>query len=161
MIDLFLNSSSWLSKLRAALHVVAGALLFLLLVLIVTTPIYVRKAKESVPLVSRGQAPSVPTLGDLASYQTIVNEHPAFGIPKQKPTGPIVSACDQLKVKYTLAGIIGGTEMEALFNSKVGGQTTMVKAGEVVEGVTVEAIYPEKVILNCSGKQVDLMIEET
>lgn len=129
--------------------------------LIVTTPFYVKQMKESVPQTHLDQMKSLPPLEEFSYYQNIISEHPVFGVIKQASNAPTRSACDEFKAKYALAGIIGGAENEALFNSKGGNQTHISKSGEVLEGVTIESVGAHSVSLNCSGQSVEMVIEET
>ena len=143
------------------LYILASGCIIYLIVLAVTTPYYIRGLYEAGPEEGARLVETLPPLRDLADYQEIITRHSLFGAVKQMSSAPARSACDDFKSKYILAGIVGGAENEALFNSKVGRQTSFVKAGETIEGVTVEKVGAHAVTLNCSGQQMDMAIEET
>lgn len=149
-----------LQKINLGILIAAGGVLVYLAVLIVTTPFYLNRIMKSASLNESGAFQTLPDLKDFSYYQNILSEHPLFGVMKQKVAAPTKSACDEFKSKYTLNGVIGGAENEALFNSRSGQQSYYAKAGEVIEGVTIQQIGSGGVTLDCSGQQSEMMIEE-
>lgn len=159
----WLHEASWVERTTVGCYAVSSACFIYLSVLILTTPLYLRHVEESMGMEASGQIDNLPSLSELSVYQEIVARNPVFGVVRQKQMAPTVSACDQFKLKYILAGIIGGTtsaENEALFNSKVGSQSHMAKAGDLVEGVAVVSIQTDKVVIGCDGKQTEITMGE-
>jgi hypothetical protein len=149
-----------LQKINSAILIIAGGLLVYLAILILTTPFYLNRIMKSASLNESGALQTLPDLKDFAYYQNVLSEHSLFGVMKQKIEAPVKSPCDEFKSKYTLNGVIGGIENEALFNSRSGQQSYYAKAGEVIEGVTIQQIGSGSVTLECSGQQSEMMIEE-
>jgi len=157
----FLKGTSWPEKFGRLLSIIAIILIVYLVILILTTPFYIRRIQDVASERNLGPAQVLPELKDIASYQEVINSHSVFGIVKQKAAAPARSLCDEFKSKYSLTGIVTGSENEALFNSKAGKQTYFAKAGEVIEGVTVKNVDSHSVMLDCSGQQIEVTIEET
>ncbi len=157
----FLGGNHWQAKLGFLIFLITAVLIGYFVILIVTTPFYVHRMKEGAHEQKARAFQTLPPLQEISAYQESIGRHPLFGASKEKATVPARSSCDEFKSKYQLAGIVGGAENEALFNSKTGKQTHFAKTGEVIEGVAIEAVERHRVTLNCSGQKVDMEIEET
>ncbi|MBI4388006.1 MAG: hypothetical protein HY582_03070 [Candidatus Omnitrophica bacterium] len=155
-----LTQVSWQRKATVLLQVISFGLAVYLIILIATMPMYIRKMKESVPQTGRTEFQTLPSLGEVSAYQAVINKTPVFGTVRLQTT-PVRSPCDEFKAKFSLSGIVGGAQVEALFNSKVGGATHLANVGDSVEGVLVESIQENKVVINCSGQRFDMMMEES
>ena len=149
----------WQKRLTALLYLVSAGLIIYLVILIITTPIYIRRMKESVPQAGTNQTRNLPAFQELSAYLDIVAKHPAFGVIKATTPVPTLSACDEFKSKYVLTGIVGGAENEAVFNSKMGQQSYFGRPGETIEGVLIESVESDKVVIDCSGKKVEIIME--
>lgn len=167
MVSLFgqaskkLTSGSWLEHAPLALHVISAGVLVFLVILIVTTPFYINRLREPNVKKTTQAGQTTPALQDLAAYQAILEQHPVFGLMKQKITEPARSACDDFKTKFLLTGIVSGAENEAIFSDRSSRDTRFVKSGDSIENVTVEAVKPQSVVINCAGKQTEIAIEGT
>ena len=157
----FLSGNHWQAKLGLLIFSITAVFTVYFVLLIITTPFYIRRMREGAPEQKAHAFQTLPPLQELSAYQELIGRHSLFGASKEKATVSVRSSCDEFKSKYLLAGIVGGAENEALFNSKTGRQTHFAKTGEVIEGVTIEAVERHRVTLSCSGQKVDMTIEET
>ena len=157
----FLSGSHWQARLSFLIFLMTAGLVIYLVILTITTPFYIHRMREGAREQNIQALQELSSLQPINIYQETVGHHPLFGVLKETTVALVRSSCDEFKSKYLLAGIVGGIENEALFNSKNGKQTYFAKTGEVIEGVTVESVERHRVTLNCSGQKIDMMIEET
>lgn len=154
-----MNPMAWLERLPLFVNLISIGVIGYLVVLIVTTPFYLSRLRNPEAKKETSQIGLNGMAQDLSVYLSVLEKHPLFGNIKQAE-GPVRSACSEFKTKYTLSGIVTGGENEAILNEKAGSKTRFVKTGEVIDGVTIEAIKPQSIVLNCSGEQVEAAIEE-
>jgi hypothetical protein len=63
---------------------------------------------------------------------------------------------DAVLGKYKLVGISWSDNPDAMIESSADQKTTFIKRGQMVEGVKVEAIYKDKVVLSYNGREAEL-----
>jgi len=148
----------WLSYVMYALSLAVGVYTIFLMV---TTPFYVRQQLNVLPHSNLPSIDSLPVLKDVNAYRALLEQHPLFGIKTKEVAAPARSACDEFQQKFVLSGIITGGQSEALFTSKVGDRTHFSHVGESIGGVTIEAIQSQSILISCSGKQVEILMEGT
>ena len=128
-------------------------------ILLFTTPFYLHRMQEPEVKKSSSNNSYAQSFQDLNYYASIVEAHPLFGVKQQQVIQPTRSACDDFKTKYLLSGIVSGNENEAILNDRSTKETRFVKAGENLDGVAIDQIKTNSVLLNCSGKQLEIAIE--
>ena len=154
------SADNWFERLPFLIDIISVILLFYFAVLLVTTPFYLGRIRESESKKAISQSELAQSLKSLDSYVSILSTHPLFGIMKQAVTAPARSACDDFKTKYLLAGIVSGEENEAILNDRATRDTRFIKTGENIDGAVIQSIKPQSIVLDCSGKQLELAIEE-
>jgi type II secretory pathway component PulC len=113
------------------------------------------KAADEVPV---PEAP--PSLSAAAS-------RPLFEAPDRAPesaqatpaatAGPSVEA-RELASRLTLIGVVSGDSPQAIIEDSGKGKTSFVGVGQMVEGMVVEEVHDNRVVLSLNGERVELSL---
>jgi len=154
-------ASGWQAKAAAVLQVFAVVFLGFSILIILSTPFYLQKLEASAFQSRAKEIAKVPDLMNLNAYEKIMEMHPLFGKKKEAEKVAIVSACDTFVSKYSIAGIVQGGMNEAVLKGKGGKQTSIVRAGDTLDGVTVVKVKTNGIVVRCSeDEQKEILIEE-
>lgn len=155
-----INPILFLERLPLIINLISIGIVAYFIILIVTTPFYLNRLRNPEIKKEASKTGLNSVLQEANVYLGVMEKHPLFGNVKQTQA-PARSACSDFKARYTLSGIVTGGENEVILNEKAGGKTRFVKAGEVLDGVTIEKIKPQSIVLSCSGEQLEAAIEES
>jgi len=153
----------WLTGLNAALAcLVIGELVALLLILMRPLPAVVVDLPKPKPL---GEQPTPPPVEPAPSLTAAVSR-PIFQIPSHQPgstrSGGSAAPSQQAKslaARLSLIGIVAGNPPQAIIEDSETKKTHFVTAGQrVIEGLTVEEVRNDRVVLDLDGEKIELSL---
>lgn len=100
----------------------------------------------------------IPRIGDLASYSKAVQGRSLFQSPVMEPVSVQKSSGKDLSKKLNLVGILEGDEPQAIIEDMELNKTHYVYKGQAFNGSKVKDIQKGKVILDCDGQEIVLVL---
>lgn len=150
-------------KPRDLLHInrALAAAVAVSLVYLASTFLFPYKGKQdmaaSIPVEEAAGQPSDGALKDHASYFRTIGSRNLFFSEAFSPAAD-VGQSSGLSERFNLVGIIAGDNPQAVIEDKKAGKTYYLYKGASFNGTIVEDIENGRVILDCKGERVSLVL---
>ncbi|NGY06801.1 type II secretion system protein GspC [Solimonas terrae] len=118
------------------------------------------------PAAARWQAPTLPAQQATSHRQTDVQgivDHNLFGVYQAVPDAQSAAEAPETRLSLTLIGILSATqdrESRALIGSSNGDEKPYAIGDDVIRGVSLQAIFPDRVILSRDGSLETLRLNK-
>ena len=159
MKDSTVNLNLLFERLPIALNGASILILLYVVILIVATPFYLSRTNAPAGAKDSWKNASPNSLKEASAYASIFASHPLFGTVAQPVAQAVKSVCDEFKNRFTLTGIVSGEHNEAILSDRSSRETRFAKAGDSLDGASVVEVKPHSLVLDCSGKQLEVGIE--
>jgi len=153
----------WLTGLNVALAcVVIGELVALLVLVVKPVPSVAVDLPKPAATTDQLAPPLIESTPSLVSAVS----HPIFQIPSHQPgstrSGGSAAPSQQAKslaARLSLIGIVAGNPPQAIIEDSETKKTHFVTAGQrVIEGLTVEEVRNDRVVLDLDGEKIELSL---